>query len=118
MEFIGICAVFFAGLFAVLGRDRDWGISSKDIGLSISYALNVTQILNMMVRVASELEANIVSVERIKEYTEVPLEVCLSEKMEGINQSMEQFDAAWNSFEFLNSFFLFFAFISSRKFSL
>lgn len=29
----------------------------------------------MMVRVASELEANIVSVERIKEYSEIPLEV-------------------------------------------
>ncbi|OWA50132.1 Multidrug resistance-associated protein 1 [Hypsibius exemplaris] len=74
VEFVGICAVFFAGLFAVLGRDRDWGVEPSDIGLSISYALNVTQILNMMVRVASELEANIVSVERIKEYTEVPLE--------------------------------------------
>jgi ABC-type multidrug transport system fused ATPase/permease subunit len=75
VEFIGICAVFFAGLFAVLGRDRDWGISPKDIGLSINYALNVTQILNMMVRVASDLEADIVSVERIKEYSEIPLEV-------------------------------------------
>lgn len=75
VEFIGICAVFFAGLFAVIGRDRDWGIDANDIGLSISYALNVTQILNMMVRVASELEANIVSVERIKEYSEIKLEV-------------------------------------------
>ncbi|GAV06011.1 hypothetical protein RvY_16054-1 [Ramazzottius varieornatus] len=74
VEFIGICAVFFAGLFAVVGRDKDWGINAKDIGLSISYALNVTQILNMMVRSATELEANIVSVERIQEYTEIQQE--------------------------------------------
>ena len=38
VEFIGICAVFFAGLFAVVGRDKDWGINAKDVGLSISYA--------------------------------------------------------------------------------
>ena len=75
VEFIGICAVFFAALFAVIGRDRDWRIVASDIGLSISYALNVTQILNMMVRLASELEANIVSVERIKEYCEIEQEV-------------------------------------------
>ncbi|GAV06012.1 hypothetical protein RvY_16054-2 [Ramazzottius varieornatus] len=74
VELIGNCAVFFAGLFAVVGRDKEWGINAKDIGLSISYALNVTQILNMMVRSATELEANIVSVERIQEYTEIDQE--------------------------------------------
>ncbi|XP_055346894.1 uncharacterized protein LOC129594288 [Paramacrobiotus metropolitanus] len=74
VEVIGIAAVFFAGLFAVIGRDRGWGVEPEKTGMSISYALNVTQILNMMVRVASELEANIVSVERIQEYTEIEQE--------------------------------------------
>ena len=71
---MGNCITFFAALFAVIGRDKDWGINPKDIGLSISYALTVTQTLNWMVRMTSELEANLVSVERIKEYTEVPME--------------------------------------------
>ena len=75
MEFVGICAVLFAALFAVVGRDGTWGIQPKDVGLSISYALNVTLVLNMMVRLSSELEASIVSVERIKEYSEVQQEV-------------------------------------------
>jgi hypothetical protein len=35
----------------------------------------VTQNLNMMVRMSSELETNIVSVERTKEYSELPTEV-------------------------------------------
>ena len=37
--------------------------------------IQVTQALNWMVRQTSELEANIVSVERTKEYAEVPNEV-------------------------------------------
>jgi len=37
----------------------------------------VTQSLNWMVRMTSELEANIVAVERTKEYAEVANEVCV-----------------------------------------
>ena len=37
--------------------------------------IQVTQALNWMVRQTSELEANIVAVERTKEYAEVPNEV-------------------------------------------
>ena len=36
----------------------------------------MTQSLNWIVRMTSELEANIVAVERTKEYAEVPNEVC------------------------------------------
>ena len=74
LETVGNFITFFAALFAVVGRDKDWGINPKDIGLSISYALTVTQTLNWMVRMTSELETNVVSVERIKEYTEVETE--------------------------------------------
>ena len=37
-------------------------------GLSISYALAVTQALNWMVRVGSDFEANAISIERIRQY--------------------------------------------------
>lgn len=49
--------------------------SILDIGLSISYSLAVTQVMNWMVRNVSDLESNVVSVERIKEYSEIPNEV-------------------------------------------
>lgn len=39
------------------------------------YYLQVTQTLNWMVRMTTELETNIVSVERVKEYSETPREV-------------------------------------------
>nr|XP_054762700.1 multidrug resistance-associated protein 1-like [Lytechinus pictus] len=71
LEFVGNCIVFFAALFAVIGRNN---LSSGIVGLSISYALQITQTLNWMVRMTSELETNIVSVERVKEYSEAPTE--------------------------------------------
>ncbi|KAG2462234.1 AB1C protein, partial [Polypterus senegalus] len=68
LEFVGNLVVFFSALFAVLSRnDLDSGI----VGLSISYALNVTQTLNWLVRMTSELETNIVAVERVCEYTKL-----------------------------------------------
>ncbi|KAG8328043.1 Canalicular multispecific organic anion transporter 1 [Homalodisca vitripennis] len=71
LETVGNIFIFFAALFAVLGRDE---LDSGIVGLSISYALQITSILNYAVRMASEVETNIVSVERIKEYAEVPQE--------------------------------------------
>ncbi|XP_062374958.1 canalicular multispecific organic anion transporter 1 [Sardina pilchardus] len=68
LEGLGNLVVFFAALFAVLARDS---LSSGLVGLSISYALNVTQTLNWLVRMTSELETNIVAVERVSEYTEI-----------------------------------------------
>uniref|UniRef100_A0A4W4G3P7 ATP-binding cassette, sub-family C (CFTR/MRP), member 2 n=1 Tax=Electrophorus electricus TaxID=8005 RepID=A0A4W4G3P7_ELEEL len=71
LEFLGNLVVFFSALFAVLSRDT---LDSGLVGLSISYALNVTQTLNWFVRMTSELETNIVAVERVSEYTEIPNE--------------------------------------------
>ncbi|XP_069159719.1 multidrug resistance-associated protein 1 [Procambarus clarkii] len=71
LEFIGNVMTFFAALFAVMSRGT---ISGGVVGLSISYAMSVTQILNWLVRMTSDVETNIVSVERIKEYSEVPQE--------------------------------------------
>ena len=52
-------------MLTVLKRDS---ISSGQAGLSISYAISVTQLLMWMVRTFSKFEAHIISVERIKEY--------------------------------------------------
>ncbi|XP_019854605.1 PREDICTED: canalicular multispecific organic anion transporter 2-like [Amphimedon queenslandica] len=77
VEFLGNFIILAASLFAVLQRNYDqvFGYISPGIaGLSISYALQVTQELNWMVRMTSELETNIVAVERTKEYSETPTE--------------------------------------------
>lgn len=71
---IGNLIVFCSALFAVLFRNDDQ-VTAGLIGLSVSYAFNVTQTLNWAVRMSSELEANIVSVERIQEYANTPTEV-------------------------------------------
>ncbi|XP_063818327.1 ATP-binding cassette sub-family C member 2 [Pseudophryne corroboree] len=68
LEFVGNLTVFFAALFAVLARGT---VDSGIVGLSISSALNITQTLNWLVRMTSELETNIVAVERVDEYIKV-----------------------------------------------
>ncbi|KAF0310803.1 Multidrug resistance-associated protein 1 [Amphibalanus amphitrite] len=71
LDMIGTCITFFASLFAVLARDSiDVGL----VGMSVSYAMQVTQTLNWLVRMTSDVETNIVAVERIKEYSETPQE--------------------------------------------
>ncbi|XP_042311068.1 ATP-binding cassette sub-family C member 3 isoform X6 [Sceloporus undulatus] len=71
VEFVGNCVVFFAALFAVLSKSK---LSPGLVGLSVSYALQVTMSLNWMVRMTSDLESNIVAVERVKEYSETETE--------------------------------------------
>uniref|UniRef100_A0A8C5AHJ8 ABC-type glutathione-S-conjugate transporter n=1 Tax=Gadus morhua TaxID=8049 RepID=A0A8C5AHJ8_GADMO len=71
IEFIGNCIVLFAALFAVIGKEK---LNPGLVGLSVSYALQVTMTLNWMVRMTSDLESNIVAVERVKEYSETKTE--------------------------------------------
>lgn len=66
---VGNFIILFAALFAVL-NSQNAGL----VGLSVSYALQITQTLNWLVRMTSDVETNIVAVERIKEYGETKQE--------------------------------------------
>lgn len=71
LEMVGNLIILFAAMFAVFSRDE---LSPGRVGLSVSYALQVTQTLNWLVRMTSDVETNIVAVERIKEYGETKQE--------------------------------------------
>uniref|UniRef100_A0A8C3MVD7 Canalicular multispecific organic anion transporter 1 n=1 Tax=Geospiza parvula TaxID=87175 RepID=A0A8C3MVD7_GEOPR len=68
LEFVGSLVVFFSALLAVIAKGT---LEGGIVGLSVSSALNVTQTLNWLVRSSSELETNIVAVERVHEYVTV-----------------------------------------------
>ncbi|XP_059141154.1 multidrug resistance-associated protein 1-like [Physella acuta] len=71
LEFVGNVVTLAAAIIAVATRDV---ISGGIMGLSITYALQVTENLNWLVRMTSDLETQIVSVERIIQYTELDTE--------------------------------------------
>ena len=61
LEVLGSFIVLFACLFAVLARET---INPAIVGLSISAALQVSQVLSFLVRMTAEVETNIVAIER------------------------------------------------------
>ncbi|XP_042247990.1 multidrug resistance-associated protein 1 isoform X1 [Thunnus maccoyii] len=71
LEFVGNCIVSFAALFAVIARES---LSPGIMGLSISYALQLTASLTWLVRMSSDVETNIVAVEKVKEYSDTKKE--------------------------------------------
>jgi len=71
LEFFGSMVVFAAAFFAVVSRNQiDPGLA----GLSISYALRLTSNLNWLVRMSTDVENNLVSVERCVQYTKLDTE--------------------------------------------
>lgn len=65
LELFGNIITSSAAVFSVFSRGM---IGAGIAGLTISYSLNITQTLSWMVRMTSDLETHIVSVERIIEY--------------------------------------------------
>jgi ATP-binding cassette, subfamily C (CFTR/MRP), member 1 len=74
LEFIGSIVIFSSATFAIVSVSRGSGLSAGMIGLAMSYALQITQSLNWIVRQTVEVETNIVSVERVLEYANLPSE--------------------------------------------
>ncbi|PVU97818.1 hypothetical protein BB559_001883 [Furculomyces boomerangus] len=80
LEVIGGFIIFFASLFAVLTvyidskKTNGSFISPSTVGMAVSYSLTITHSLNMSIHQTAELENNIVSIERNKEYSELPTE--------------------------------------------
>lgn len=74
LEFIGSFVILAAAGFAIISVATGSGLSAGMVGLAMSYALQITQSLNWIVRQTVEVETNIVSVERVLEYARLPSE--------------------------------------------
>lgn len=74
LEFIGSIIILSAAGFAIISVSTGSGLSAGLVGLAMSYALQITQSLNWIVRQTVEVETNIVSVERVLEYAKLPSE--------------------------------------------
>jgi len=60
--------VFCTGFFAVLNRDS---LDAGAVGLSICCFIQITRLLNWVVRMSVDVETSSVAIERIKEYSEI-----------------------------------------------
>lgn len=73
MELCGNLVVLFAAVIGVASR-ASFADRPGYFGLIISYAMSITGSLKWLVRNSCEMETSIVSVERIGEYSELPME--------------------------------------------
>ncbi len=67
LQLMGCFVVLFAALFSVVERNS---LSPGIVGLSLTYALEISGVLNALVRLLANIETSMVSVERIQEYQE------------------------------------------------
>lgn len=75
LEFIGALVILAAAGFAIISVTRhNTRLTPGLVGLSMSYALQITTALNWIVRQTVEVETNIVAVERVLEYARLPSE--------------------------------------------
>lgn len=74
LEIIGSVIILAAAGLAIINVATGRGMSAGMVGLTMSYALEITQMLSWIVRQSVEVETNIVSVERILEYARLPSE--------------------------------------------
>lgn len=74
IEFLGSFVILFASTMAIIVVTTGGRMSAGLLGLMLSQVLSTTQTLNWAVRSASEVEQNIVSVERVMSYAGLPME--------------------------------------------
>uniref|UniRef100_A0A673CCE7 ABC-type glutathione-S-conjugate transporter n=1 Tax=Sphaeramia orbicularis TaxID=375764 RepID=A0A673CCE7_9TELE len=72
LEFVGNGVVLAAAILSVMGKNT---LSPGIVGLAVSHSLQVTGILSWIVRSWTDVENNIVSVERVNEYADTAKEV-------------------------------------------
>lgn len=72
LELLGSCLMFSTALVSVYALRVSNNIDSGLVGILMTYTISVTGSLNWLVRSASEVEQNIVSVERILSYAGLP----------------------------------------------
>ncbi|CAG2221076.1 ABCC3 [Mytilus edulis] len=65
IQSFGNLVVFAAALFAVLSKN----LSGADVGLSLSYAMQIMMTMNAVIQVLSFLQMDLISIERIEEFT-------------------------------------------------
>ncbi|KAF9993545.1 hypothetical protein BGZ80_005031 [Entomortierella chlamydospora] len=71
LESLSSIIIFGSATLSVITLARGGSVDPGLVGLSLTYALSITQTLNWMVRQYTEIESNIVSVERLQEYIEL-----------------------------------------------
>lgn len=74
LEFLGAVVIFAAAGLAIVSVASGSRLDAGMVGLAMSYALQITGSLNWIVRQTVEVETNIVSVERVLEYSRLPSE--------------------------------------------
>ncbi|RHY38344.1 hypothetical protein DYB34_003537 [Aphanomyces astaci] len=74
LEVSGAMVASFATLFVVLNHSRTSAAFAGLAGVSLTYAFSVTPALNMSVRYLSQLQTQMVSVERVQAYAAMPTE--------------------------------------------
>ena len=74
LEFAGTIIIGATALLCTLSKNPADAVFTSMAGLAISYSLDVTQSLNWLVRQVTDMETQIVAVERIQEYADLPSE--------------------------------------------
>ncbi|KAA8641843.1 hypothetical protein EYZ11_011255 [Aspergillus tanneri] len=74
LEFIGSIIILASAVLSIIYVATGTQLRAGMVGLAMSYALQITQSLNWIVRQTVEVETNIVSVERVLEYANLPSE--------------------------------------------
>ncbi|KAG1678447.1 Multidrug resistance-associated protein 1 [Nymphon striatum] len=90
LQLIGSVVVFFTAFFAVISRNV---LDPAIVGLTVNYALTLTLTLYSVVRSAGLVESNIISVERVLEYTRLPTR----SKLANWNIDSSKPDKSWPS---------------------